>query len=346
MTNVLDGPIYMGLFGTGLLLRKLSLNRILVAGAAFTLTVLPFVLSFKSFVTGVAVNCPPEFLAERKIGPLLFETVDKCQKSPLWMLLILWGFFVYCGIKLWREKENSLYLLISVVCLGLIIFPEFFYFKDIYPQHFRSNTMFKLGYQAFIMMSLISGYVITKALVKPKLNKLFLAGLMPLIIFVCIYPLFSVRSYFGGLKTYQGIYGLEWLTERYPGNTAVIDWFSKNIKRGDQPVIVEANGDSYTDYNSISTFTGLPTIAGWTVHEWLWRGGYDPIAARGSEVASIYESPDIELTKTILNKYQVKYIIVGPQERQKYVRLDEEKIDKIGKKVFSFEESNIFEVGN
>src|SRR3989344_3479487 len=173
MTNALDGPIYLGLLAFLLVTRnfqfstsKLSVSRLasnlrsiskfinfqffkplIVVIIAFGLTVLPFVRHFKPFVNGVAVNCPPAALAGKSFGPIIFEDVEKCQKSPLWMMLILWGFFLYCGLALWMMKEEdgpakTMLLVWAVFSLGLIIFPEFFYFKDIYPQHFRSNTMF------------------------------------------------------------------------------------------------------------------------------------------------------------------------------------------------------------
>ena len=44
-------------------------------------------------------------------------------------------------------------LIMIFVSTLLLIFPEFFYIKDIYPAHYRANTMFKLGYQAFMMLS-------------------------------------------------------------------------------------------------------------------------------------------------------------------------------------------------
>ena len=44
-----------------------------------------------------------------------------------------------------------------ILCLAfsfiLVWIPEFFYAEDIYPAHFRANTMFKLGYQAYILGS-------------------------------------------------------------------------------------------------------------------------------------------------------------------------------------------------
>lgn len=45
-------------------------------------------------------------------------------------------------------------------------------------------------------------------------------------------------------------------------------WLNKNVKG--QPVVLEACGDSYQNYdNRVSAMTGLPTVLGWYVHEWL-----------------------------------------------------------------------------
>lgn len=362
MTNALDGPIYMGLLGLLLAIQKFKIKntklktiaRELIktfglAVVVFGLTVLPFVQRFKPFVNGVAVNCPPQGLAGKTFGPLIFEEVEKCQKSPLWMMLILWGLFLYCGLGLWHmkngdDKARNMLLVWAVFSLGLIIFPEFFYFKDIYPQHFRSNTMFKLGYQVFMMMSILAGYTITQALVRAKSYKWWVLGAAPLLYLAAIYPTFSVKSYFGELtqERYLGVYGLEWLKQKYPGDAAAIDWLNQNVTG--QPVVLEANGDSYTDYDRISTFTGLPTVAGWTVHEWLWRGGYTPIADRAEEVRQVYEAVDPTAAREILQKYQVKYVIVGDLERQKYPNLNEEVIEDLGPQVFSAEGTVVYGV--
>jgi uncharacterized membrane protein len=195
--------------------------------------------------------------------------------------------------------------------------------------------MFKLGYQAFIIMSIVSGYTIVNVLSKigkDWFRRLYLLGLIPLVLLVMIYPYFAVKSYFGDLKIYDGLDGLSWLQKAYPDDYAAIGWFNKNVKG--QPVILEAAGDSYTDYNRISAFTGLPTVAGWAVHEWLWRGGYDPIAKRAAEVEVVYVSDDIFKTKEIIEKYGVRYIIIGDMERTKYLSLNEEKIRTIAIPIF------------
>jgi len=359
MTNALDGPIYIGLFGFLTIGRemqfsfkniKLILNKVVVkniivtlgvTGGIFLISVLPFLVSFKPFVNGVAVNCPPAALANKNIGPIIFEGTEKCQKSPLWMMCVLWGFFAYCGVGLWlpehnKDENRSRLLLWALYSSCLILFAEFFYFKDIYPQHFRSNTMFKLGYQAFIMMSIVSGYTVVKIWLQKKKSlgvKMYLLGCIPLLFLVMIFPFFAVRSYFNGLNSYRGLYGLSWMEEKYPDDFAAVMWLNKNISG--QPVVLEASGDSYTDYERVSTFTGLPTVAGWVVHEWLWRGSYDPIAKRAMDVATIYESEDLMLTQALIDKYQVKYIVLGKMERERYANLNEEKISGLAKIVFS-----------
>ena len=259
----------------------------------------------------------------------------------------------------------------------LLIFPEFFYAKDIYPGHFRANTMFKLGYQAFIMMSIVSGYTIISLIKKkrPRSNKGFFSkfkikieyqetktinlrfptGLFRLAFFlilffqvflVSIYPYFAINSYYGNLKTYHGLDGTAWLKNQYSDDYAGI-LFLKNLEPRTsnlKPVVVEAVGESYTDYARVSSYSGLPTILGWPVHEWLWRGSYDEPGSRVPEVETIYQSEDLEKTKEMLEKYNVAYVFLGQLEREKYKTLNEEKFDQLGKVVFESGKTKIFEI--
>lgn len=338
MTNALDGPTYFALLVAVLGIfnwKKFAERAGLVIGSTI-LTSLPFLVHFKSFVSGIAVNCPLPFLANTNIGPLIFEGVEKCQRSPLWMMALLWGFFIYCGSWLFFSKKKNLLLTVFFFfSLALIIFPEFFYFKDIYPAHFRSNTMFKLGYQAFILFSIVSAYAIMRFR-----NKLFFLLLLPQLFLISIYPIFSVRSYFNSLKNYEGIYGLSWFEREYPDDHKAIQW----LKTQRNSVIVEADGDSYTDYARFSAFTGFPTIVGWPVHEWLWRGSYDVVSPRREIVRIIYEEHEPGAIREFLTQFNVRYIIVGSLERQKYPNLIEDKFLKLGRIVFEHGETRIYVV--
>lgn len=382
MTNALDGPIYFALLAAVLgwlavgqwkrkgwdAMRPVLLRLAIVLGAA-AVTSAPFLSHFKSFVNGIAVNCPLPFFANTKIGPILFETVDKCQRSPLWMLWLLWGFFWFVGIAFilmriraskgklrveWTRHEALLFVFF-VFSLLLILFPELLYFKDIYPQHFRSNTMFKLGYQAFILWSIVSGYVIThvafvresRTVWRAIIRKVFIILLLPQLVLVSVYPLFSIRSYFGELKRYEGLYGLTWMMREHYDDYQAVLWLRANLPFGSQPVIVESDGDSYspTDENRISVFAGTPTVIGWAVHEWLWRGTYDVVAPRREDVRRMYESDDREETKALFAQYRVRYVIVGTIERNKFSALNERKFAEIGREVFRSGSTVVYEVG-
>ena len=108
--------------------------------------------------------------------------------------------------------------------------------------------------------------------------------------------------------------------------------------------MLEAAGDSYTDYNLISSSTGLPTVEGWIVHEWLWRGGYDAPAARQADVAQIYQSPDIAQLRLLVQKYSVDYIFIGDKEYEKYEDLNQDNIAAISDLVFESGKTKIYKI--
>jgi uncharacterized membrane protein len=136
--------------------------------------------------------------------------------------------------------------------------------------------------------------------------------------------------------------GLTWLASQYPDDYQAIDWINNNTPTSS--IVVEADGDSYTDYARISAFTGRQTIIGWAVHEWLWRGTYDTVAPRREEVRQIYEGLEAKSIVPILSKYHVNYIVVGDIERKKYTQLNESKFLETGKLVFSSGATAIYSV--
>jgi len=354
MTNAFDGPIYLLLsIVTFLAIYGFGLNFILMSiftTSFFAIFSLPFSYFFSPFVSGIGVNCSPDFLIKlRKIGPFIFEK-SNCQVSPLWMLFVLWGFFlinfVFLLIIKYRSRlGNRLkiinfsliidYFVLVLFSFGtfLLIVPEFFYIKDIYPAHFRANTMFKLGYQAFIIMGIGSAYVFYR-LKTLRIKIGFFLKMVAIFIFflIALYPFFSFPSYYGKLNRPVELDGSKWLGLNYPEDKEIIDFININITN--QPIILEAQGDSYTDYERISAYTGLPTVAGWWVHEWLWRGSADVVGKRIPDIVSLYESKDLEETKRLIKKYQIKYVIISKMEKQKYKNLDENKFSQLGKKIF------------
>lgn len=354
MTNAFDGPIYILLVSIILFLVFRLSQRFIFSIAtlliSFVLFSLPFTVHYQSFVTKIGVNCSPEFLTNMgHLGPFLFEK-GNCQSSAPWMLFILWGFFWITGLlfigtlvleKLKKAKLTTVEVtdifvtILFMFSTFLIIVPEFFYAKDIYPAHFRANTMFKLGYQAFMMMSIAAMYTLLR-IKTAEISvawKVFLKAIyIFFLFFVVIYPFYATPSYYGREGKQPELDGLRWMETQFPENREVIRYFNENVEG--QPVILEAQGDSYTDFDQISAYTGLPTVAGWWVHEWLWRGSSDVVGKRIPDIVNIYESTNYEETKTLLKKYHVQYIIISNLEKQKYTKLNKEKLLSMGKVVF------------
>jgi YYY domain-containing protein len=297
---------------------------------------LPFFINFKPIATSIGFVHSP---------------------SPLGLIFLLWGFwgfltasFVFLFWTKRLEKVNFDYaaLIFMAIAFSLIILTEIIYVKDIYGgDYYRSNTVFKVTYQSWILLAISCAYALSR--IKDALGQksgpwvsLWLVFFLFFFAFTLLYPILAVRSYYDSLRSYRGLDGIHYLESRYPEDFAAIEWFQKNIKG--QPVIVEATGESYTDYARISANTGLPAVVGWPIHEWLWRGTYDIVAPRNTDVQTIYESQDINEVKLLLSKYQVQYVYVGKFEREKYSSLAEDKFNLLGKIVFEKGQTRIYQV--
>lgn len=231
----------------------------------------------------------------------------------------------------------------------LFILPEFFYFQDIYSTYPRANTMFKLVFQAFSLLGIILSICLTllpgpgevsflhnlltsgsrpsnKKISKLGRSSLWLGqGLIlywPLLLFfffVLAYPYQAYKSYYGGLRNYQGLDGLAWFERKYPEDWRILNYLKS--QEPEQVVILEAPGESYSEHNKISAFSGMQTVVGWQVHEWLWRGSWDVPSQRVSQVAQIYNDPLSSNSLAQLLRYGVKYIIIGSAELESYPNL-------------------------
>ena len=299
---------------------------------------------------------------------LQFDTSNMVQgialakhHSLLHQLLVLWGlpgiltilFVVSLLIeKLRGAEQKSLYhlltsirlpdlfaVLMGLCAIGLVLIPELVYVRDIYENgNARANTMFKLTYQAYIMFGMTMIYAIFRLLVIGKNKILKVLAFIGLFLFVwtCGYFGNSVHSWFGTVwkpSQYKGLNATAFLETDFPEDVNGIRWLKENIS--DAPVVLEANGDSYSEYERVSAMTGLPTIMGWYVHEWLWRGDLADLNAKIEEIKEIYTSTDETRVKELLEEYNVSYIFVGSCERNKYgADLNNDLLKSLGEVVF------------
>ncbi len=305
---------------------------------------LPLVYSAGAILLAAIVGASPWFLS--------FESISEgfrfaAERSPLWQLLVLWlPHVIVSGIafmialktlKKSKKDDSRLLMIISMFVLAviLLILPELVYMKDIYTNHTRANTMFKLTFQAHILMSLAAAWLSgTWSLFKfSKPVKLGLKTVLVIFLMaVLIYPYFGYRSFYSGLKKYRGLDGLTWLEQDSSADYQGIMWLRNQVIG--QPVVLEAVGESYTTYSRVSAFTGLPTVLGWRVHEWLWRGGFDIPGQRTPEVKTIYEQPASGQASRLLKQYKVEYIFIGQKEDEAY-NLNLQGLLELGTVVFS-----------
>ncbi|MEK7611701.1 MAG: DUF2298 domain-containing protein [Patescibacteria group bacterium] len=348
MTNSLDAVIYLLLFGFLVLYeiltnKQISLFKTLVnwskvisiAGVSFLVASLPFLLTFNPFISGIA------------LAP---------EQSPLWQLLILWGSFLpFIAAFLYYFRRDSstrtpadiFIAAAGLTAILLIIFPELFYFKDIYTTQPRANTMFKFTYQAFIIFALATPYVFFRLMIflKTRPVKRFVCFILfsLAIIISGTFPFYAIRGYYGNLGNPTELNGLSFLKRDHPDDYAAVAWLNKNVPG--TPVILEAAGESYSEYARVSANTGLPTIFGWSVHEWLWRKSNRYSTERAPDIQQIYSTVSTGEAQKLLNKYKVSYIFVGELERKKYP-LSEAKFRDLGEVVYSSGQTQIYKLNH
>ena len=351
-TNYWDFVIYYVVTGGTVLFMNIiclkgDIKRIIAVTAAqaveifavATVIILPFTLQFTTMVQGVR-------LAQNHSLPH--------------QLLILWGLptiltlvFVISLIvgKLKRLNHKSLYRLMKAIrtpdlfavimglcAIGLVAIPELVYVRDIYENgNARANTMFKLTYQAYIMFGMTMVYVIFRQLFVNRKKILKAVGVigLALLLWTCGYFGKSVDSWFGQVldpSQYKGLNATAFLETDYAEDVGAIRWLKENIEGS--PVVLEANGDSYSEYERVSAMIGLPTVMGWYVHEWLWRNDVADLNAKADEIETIYTSTNAAEVQMLVEKYDISYIFVGSCEREKYADLNNEVLQSLGEIVY------------
>ncbi len=344
--------------------------------------------------------------------------------SAFYQLCILWGLPVSLVIvyllKLFGESQKKLlgkrgawlahtkfpdlYIAVLSLCaIGLVLMPELVYLRDIYEEtSARSNTMFKLSYQAFILFGISMGFLLVRFLADKSCKWIRFAGLLGLLCLLLTsgYTATASKQWFGELwdrSGYQGLDATAFLEKEYPADAPAIRWLQANAagasptpdaetpaghsapekaetssaqtpdaetpashpapekaeassaqtpdaetpasywppgQEDKVPVLLEAPGDSYSRYCRVSAMTGLPTVEGWYVHEWLWRGDTDDLNQKKAEIETIYTSTDEEEVWGLLSKYHVEYIFVGQMEWESYPALNLGMLKSFGDVVF------------
>lgn len=298
---------------------------IFTVSAFFILTIIDYVNKGKAYIR----KKKKQTAKPRKLGRLIASYMDTLPDTDLFVITI------------------------GLCAMGLVLLPEIVYVKDIYSGDYkRANTMFKLTYQAFIMFGLCFGYIYIRLLRYRKGIGQRIVSLISLLAFclTLLYPLNAVKSWYGNIfdkNGYEGIDATGFIKEDFYDDYLAIEWLLHNVSG--TPVVLEANGYSYTDYQRVSVITGLPTVLGWYTHEQLWKSEPDltddvtrELNNRAEDIETIYTSDDISIVNGLIDKYEISYIYVGRLEQEKYEWINNDLIKGLGEIVFENPDTDNF----
>jgi uncharacterized membrane protein len=240
------------------------------------------------------------------------------------------------------EREENWPFVLMLVSIGalLILAPEYFYLKDQFGT--RMNTIFKFYFAAWILWGLAAAYATCE--LWPKrfswTGALRTLVILPLIMGL-FYPIMTTWSKTNGFNPADGrtLDGSAYLALYQSSDYAAIQWINEELDGG---VVSEAIGGSYSYFGRVSTYTHLDTVLGWPGHESQWRGGAIEMGSRAADVQSLYQTRDWMEASSIIDRYQIDYVYIGPLEQNVYNPIDMEKFTIFMDLIYENAEVSIF----
>jgi YYY domain-containing protein len=326
-----------------------------VLGLVLGLFVLMFVFGF------MALKIQPELINSildaqgRAVGTFIADSMRR-RLSYIGGLLTLLAILIPALSFLFSRREQqrtesepfsnspSFTFGLLLIALGtiLILGPDFFYLRDNFG--YRINTVFKFYYQAWEFLSIAAAFGVAVMFLELRgmASKVYTVAMVIVIAAGLAYPVFSLPTKTDNFKSanpeQRTLDGSAYLATYMSDDYQAIQ-FMKGLEPG---IVAEAVGGQYSEYARISTYTGLPAVLGWPGHEAQWRDS-SLLGSRESDLETLYSTPDWATTKSIIDRYNIRYIVVGGLERSKY-RVNEEKFNNFLKPIYQQGSITVYEV--
>jgi YYY domain-containing protein len=230
----------------------------------------------------------------------------------------------------------------------------------------RMNTVFKFYLQVWTLFSVCAAVSLGWLLAAlgewtPSWRTVWQSALALLVFSAALYPLLGGTAKIkdrmapDAPHTLDGMAFMKYAT--YDDLNRVMDlrqdydairWLQENVQGS--PVIVEGNMVEYHWGTRNTIYTGLPNVVGWNWHQRQQRAinVENLIENRIGEVNEFYFTTDPTQAKAFLDKYDVKYIILGQLERALYPGPGLDKFEQLDgglwRSVFREGETVIYEV--
>ncbi len=263
-----------------------------------------------------------------------------------WITLTAYGLAVWWLTTVFAvaaREHRPVAPVVGLAAVGTVLFfgAELFLIKDVFfggaP---RLNTVFKLTYQAWILLAVAGAVGLAGAGADLKRRRatgwLAVPG-AALVALGLVYVIIAVPNRTEGLSGETEIDGLASLARADPSEYALTQWVRANVRADEvvleatgrrwgpgadgMPAIVDGNVD-YGDGGRISARTGRATPIGWYFHEIQWRGDSDAnqqdFRRRQDLVDRAYISPDPESVMTVMRDFGARYLVLGAVEQRQY----------------------------
>lgn len=259
-----------------------------------------------------------------------------------------WATLAFHAVAVWLLAGAALMLarrrhpaafVAGLAALGMLLFQgtELIFVGDVFRGSApRMNTVFKLSYEAWIILSVAAAVASVAALraASPRVRPLLLAPLAALLAASLVYAVIAVPNRTDGFARNRGF---DYVARADPSEHALVRWLAGNAA-GDA-VVVEATGRrwergddglprlserqpriEYGAVNRVSVNTGLQAPVGWPGHQLQWRGARarPEIARRQTLVDRVYTAPGAEEALAALRELGATYVVVGSLERERY----------------------------
>jgi uncharacterized membrane protein len=266
-----------------------------------------------------------------------------------WVTLIMYGastWLLVAAALVLRARSHAGAAVAAIAAVGaLLLFgAELFYIHDIFSGSPRLNTIFKLSYQAWMLLSVAGSVALVTALHAAWKRRVWSGWLsVPAAVLVAaglVYAVISLPNRTEDFSNETGIDGLSSLAQNAPDEYALTRWVQDNTApnatlieasgrqwRTDdkgQAVIDDSNGTGldYSDAGRIASRTRRSTLIGWYFHEIQWRGDSDAIHAeldkREALIDGVYTKKDPANVLKTMKDTGAEYVVVGQLELQKY----------------------------